>query len=317
MRRRARDPLSEFRLSDAETFLAVRRLGSLSAAAREFGVTTSQVSKAIARLEHQLNVKLLTRSARGVEQSGDAARVGSLLENALSHIHQARLETGAPGPVLTVAGPSYVVQGLAQWLAKMLPNQRLRVLQMAPAEIRANAPTGIFDAAFIVGQPIALDTWQTMVVGELQSRLFATPAVAERLGSPPIEATRLKAERFVSPVNTHDGHFVPLDDGCPLPYGQRLNGHEALTLQLALELAVASDQVVFGPVAAAMSLLTKGQLVTIEVKEWDERQTLFLALNVDRVTSQVRDAIMNAAAAFLAEMRVDGDQSPRRRRTHS
>ena len=297
--RRRRDALADFRLSDAMTFLAVKRQGSLSAAARELGVTTSQVSKAIARLENQLNVTLLVRSARGVEPSDEAARVVPLLEGAISRLRQARLDAGAPGPVLTVAGPSYVVQSMSSALVGAMPAQRLRVLSLAPAEIRALAPTGIFDAAFIVGPPISLDTWHTVVLGQLQSRLFATPEVARRLGPQPLEVSQLKDERFVSPVNSRDGNFVPLDDGCPLPYAQRLNGHEAQTLQLALDLAVSANQVVFGPVAAAMSRMQTGQLVPIEVVGWDTTMTLSLALNVDRVTSSIRAAIMRVSEEFL------------------
>ncbi len=310
--RRRRDALADFRFSDAITFLAVRRQGSLSAAARELGVTTSQVSKAIARLENQLNVSLLVRSARGVEPSDEAARVVPLLEGAISRLRQARLDAGAPGPVLTVAGPSYVMQNMSTALVDAMPGQRLRILQLAPAEIRAQAPTGIFDAAFIIGPPISLDTWNSVVLGPLQSRLFATPEVAKRLGPQPVDVSQLKEERFVSPVNSRDGNFVPLDDGCPLPYSQRLNGHEAQTLQLALDLAVASHQVVFGPVAAALQRMASGQLVPIEVAGWDTSQTLSLAMNVDRVTSQMRTAIVKVSEAFLEESRLEHLRPSRR-----
>ncbi len=310
--RRRRDALADFRFSDAITFLAVRRQGSLSAAARELGVTTSQVSKAIARLENQLNVSLLVRSARGVEPSDEAARVVPLLEGAISRLRQARLDAGAPGPVLTVAGPSYVMQNMSTALVDAMPGQRLRILQLAPAEIRAQAPTGIFDAAFIIGPPISLDTWNSVVLGPLQSRLFATPEVAKRLGPQPVDVSQVKEERFVSPVNSRDGNFVPLDDGCPLPYSQRLNGHEAQTLQLALDLAVASHHVVFGPVAAALQQMALGQLVPIEVAGWDASQTLSLAMNVDRVTSQMRSAIVKVSEAFLEESRLEHLRPSRR-----
>jgi DNA-binding transcriptional LysR family regulator len=48
-------------------FRAVAELGSLSQAARHFGCSQPAVSGAIAELEHALGVKLLDRSARGVE----------------------------------------------------------------------------------------------------------------------------------------------------------------------------------------------------------------------------------------------------------
>src|SRR6266852_4405230 len=56
----------DLHLADVNTFLVVQRLGSVTASARQLGVTPAQVSKAVARLEAQLGSKLFTRSARGV-----------------------------------------------------------------------------------------------------------------------------------------------------------------------------------------------------------------------------------------------------------
>jgi DNA-binding transcriptional LysR family regulator len=47
----AQESLADLRVGDLMTFLAVRRSGSITAAARELKVTPSQVSKAISRLE--------------------------------------------------------------------------------------------------------------------------------------------------------------------------------------------------------------------------------------------------------------------------
>src|SRR5207253_3039027 len=51
--------LEELRVGDLTTFLAVRAAGSVSQAARATGVTPSQVSKAIARLEGALRVRVI------------------------------------------------------------------------------------------------------------------------------------------------------------------------------------------------------------------------------------------------------------------
>lgn len=53
-------------LTTWRTFVAVCRLGSLSAAATELGYTQSAVSRQIAALERQLGVALVYRQARGV-----------------------------------------------------------------------------------------------------------------------------------------------------------------------------------------------------------------------------------------------------------
>jgi DNA-binding transcriptional LysR family regulator len=55
-------------LNDVLTFrlyTRVARLGSFSAAARECGLTQSQVSRMVAELEASLGARLLTRTTRG------------------------------------------------------------------------------------------------------------------------------------------------------------------------------------------------------------------------------------------------------------
>lgn len=68
------------------TFVAVCRLGSLSAAADELGYTQSAVSRQIIGLEREIGVSLLSRHARGVRptEAGEAFR-----RHALAAIHEA------------------------------------------------------------------------------------------------------------------------------------------------------------------------------------------------------------------------------------
>src|SRR3954471_2686349 len=154
MRSKRSDPLLDFRLSDALTFFSVRRHGSLSAAARELGVTASQVSKAIVRLEKQLNVTLLTRGSAGVEPSAEALRIIPLLEEVSARLRDARRAREPDNAVLTLAGPSYVIGGLSSAVARALPEMRIRVMQLAPAAIRGSAGDNLFDAAFVVGEKL-------------------------------------------------------------------------------------------------------------------------------------------------------------------
>jgi DNA-binding transcriptional LysR family regulator len=100
---------SELRLGDLFTFLAVRRSGSITAAARELRVTPSQVSKAITRLEGILSMQLLSRSPRGVALSEAGRRMVPHMEMAVASLKA--LEQGEPShrPELTVAAPSYLI----------------------------------------------------------------------------------------------------------------------------------------------------------------------------------------------------------------
>ena len=53
-------------LNDVRTFVAIGREGTLTAAARELGLPTSTVSRALTRLEKHLDVLLVQRSPRGL-----------------------------------------------------------------------------------------------------------------------------------------------------------------------------------------------------------------------------------------------------------
>src|SRR4051812_42933073 len=62
----ARASLADMRFADALTALAVERLQSMSKAAREIGVTPSQVSKTIARLQAWMGGPLFERTGNDV-----------------------------------------------------------------------------------------------------------------------------------------------------------------------------------------------------------------------------------------------------------
>lgn len=116
-----KDPrLTQFRL--LFQFLAISRLGSISAAARELGVTQPALSRSVKQLEDTLNVRLLDRRAKGVVLTAEGlilARRVKLMDieyqHALSEIsdhHQ-----GIKGRLRLAAGPSWIVHFLPNILA--------------------------------------------------------------------------------------------------------------------------------------------------------------------------------------------------------
>jgi molybdate transport repressor ModE-like protein len=70
-------------------FSRVARLGSFSAAARELGVSQSQVSRAIAELEERLGGRLLTRTTRAVMLTDSGAEFLARLEPILLALEEA------------------------------------------------------------------------------------------------------------------------------------------------------------------------------------------------------------------------------------
>jgi DNA-binding transcriptional LysR family regulator len=287
------EALGELRIADVITFLAVNRHGSITGAARDRKVTPSQVSKAAARLEAYLERPLLSRRSRGIALSEEALR---LLPGMEALVESARVLQSAGAPrelVLTVAAPSYLGTALLPSVVSAVTGTRIRGLEVGPAFMRAYATEGVFEAALSVGEERMPAPWVSTRVGEVRRALFASPAVARRLGPRPTVA-RLRAIPFVSPIYNSGGQFMPGDDGCPLRRGDRVLGHEAATVGVAMELAAASEQVVFGPEIAARSLVRAKRLVELDVHGWRLVDDVYFHANGDFVLARVQRGIVQA-----------------------
>ncbi|MFB7463218.1 LysR family transcriptional regulator [Streptomyces sp. NPDC056224] len=132
------------------TFVAVARLASFSAAARELGYTQSAVSQHIAALEGDLRTELFTRrpvaptpaGARLLEHAGplllrlDAARADVL-----------RLAAAPPGRITLAASPLAV----GPRLLAALPATGVTLRVLPPAEVPAAVATGGCDLGLVDG----------------------------------------------------------------------------------------------------------------------------------------------------------------------
>jgi DNA-binding transcriptional LysR family regulator len=292
--------MEDLRLADLSTFLAVARLGSISGVARTNGITPSQVSKAIARLEQRLGVQLLARGPRGISVSEAGRRLQPELEEVLSRIASLR-GSARQTPPITVVATAFQSALLLPSIVKELPDLRVRSLEMPPGVASAFAGHEFFDIALTVGGERWPNAWVRTPVGLLRKGLFATPAHARRLGAPPIPPTKVRGETFVCPIYGLNGQVVPGDDGCPLPIGERKIGHETETLSVALMLAAEAEQLVFAPVLAARRWVDQGALTEVQVAGWDVRDPVDLMCHSLRVRARVQRAIVEILRKVLAD----------------
>jgi DNA-binding transcriptional LysR family regulator len=171
---------------------------------------------------------------------------------------------------------------------------------MAPALVRSHASEGFCDLVLTLGPARLPPLWSETRVGEIRNALFAAPAVAARLSADgPVTQGKLRTVPFISPLYSVDRSFVPADDDCPLPRAQRLLGHEVQTIAVALDLAVRTEQVVFGPAISADQHVQKGLLVEVPVAGWDVREVLYLSCNADRVMAHAQKAIVEAVRSCV------------------
>lgn len=294
--------LDDLRFADVLTFLSVQRWSSITGAARALKVTPSQVSKAMARLESQLGVTLLTRSARGVQVSNAGKRILPQLEEIAGRLRRLRRDGPQESEKLTLAAPSYLTGQFLPHMALRLPSLRMRGLELPPALIRAYAAENFFDLALTIGEEKLPATWVTVKVGETRRALFGPPAMVQALGRQPVAVEKIRELPFVCPIYNLNGQFVPVDDGCPLGYGERVLGHEAQTIGVGLQLAAGTRQVIYGPVIAARPYLDRGDLAEIAVRGWEGRDPLHVACNGERVLARTQREIVAALKERLAAL---------------
>jgi DNA-binding transcriptional LysR family regulator len=287
---------TELRIPDVLTFLAVCRHGSVTGAARDLRVTPSQVSKAVARLEKHLKRSLLSRKARGVTASEEGQKIVPRLEELVEKVQSlAEVSEVPPEMKLTLAAPSYLCAAFLPTVVSAVPDARFRGLECGNAFMRAYATENVFQVAITIGEEKLPESWVSTRAGSMRRGLFASPELARRIGNTPSLA-KIRATPFILPVYSTGGggQFLPGDDGCPIPREERVMGHEAATVGVALELAAATNQLAFGPVIAARTLVLAGRLVEIRVPNWRLTESLYFHANADRVLARVQKAVVEA-----------------------
>src|SRR3954469_19916585 len=132
----------DLRLGDVETFLAVLRLGSITGASRALGVSASQVSKAVARLERHFGKRLLVRSERGIEPSDAGRALAPRCEELLARARALHSTDTSPQTELTIAASAFMNALFLPAMVEALPAHRVRSLEMPPgvAGAYASAP---------------------------------------------------------------------------------------------------------------------------------------------------------------------------------
>jgi DNA-binding transcriptional LysR family regulator len=222
-------------------YTRVARLGSFSAAAREFGLSQSQVSRIIADLESDLGARLLTRTTRAVVLTDAGAEFLSRLDpilTALEDAGQSVREGSELRGMLRMSMPSSVaIREVIPRVAPFLARHPELRLQMLLGDRPQDLVRDAVDVAIRLGNLVDSSATARLMT-HIQRVIIAAPEYIERHGAP-ATPDELKQHRIVGgPASV-------------VPAGWKFSrGDEDVTLELEAHFSTNENE---GAVAAAIA----------------------------------------------------------------
>lgn len=193
-------------LPSLHTFLAVARLRSFTAAARELGVSTPAVSQAVRQLEEQLRVVLLVRTTRSVSLTDEGRR---LVETAGPPLGQALTALGdvsaRPGETVARLRLSVPTSSIPYAITPVLPELRRRHPRIQVEVVADDRFVDIvaegYDAGVRLSEAIERDMIQVRLTSESRFVVVGAPSYLEQHGAPekPEELLEHECLTFRSP----------------------------------------------------------------------------------------------------------------------
>ncbi len=291
------------RLPDFEgwaVFARVAELGSFAAAARELGVSTATVSKAVARLECRVGAALLSRTSRrvaltafGRELAGEAARL--LGESEALESSAASAATAPQGMVRIAAPMSFGVGYVAPLLPALMTLHPGVSVELSLSDEVVDLIGGGFDAALRISM-LADSTLRVRRICSMRLLVVAAPAWVERHGMPAapeeIPLGALFGYAYAPTPSRVALRHVATGAEAMLPTGTRLRTNNGEAMLPAL---IAGIGIGVLPEFAVWEALRAGSLVRL-LEDW---RVADVTLNVVMPPGARRPARVTACVEFL------------------
>ena len=266
-------------LTGVGVLAAVTETGNFARAAEALGLTPSGVSRAVARLEARVGVRLFDRTPRSVTLTAEGRRFHAQVMPLLSAIEEAATE--AAGAAAAVSGklrvnvdPWFARTVLAPNLPRFLGAYPLLSIDLIVSNHREEMMTGV-DVAVRFGPPegaslIARKLLETRVL------TYAAPAYLKRYGVPDTPHDLLRHETIL---------FRDPQTGLPFAWGFSRSGEEfevdvrgQITTDdpsMAVEACIAGQGIFQSLELGLGHWLERGELVQILVDWSDETYPLY------------------------------------------
>ncbi len=249
--------LSRLHLNALRAVEAAGRLGSLTAAAEELGVSLGAVSQQVLKAEAQLGQAVFVRSPKGLEPTAFGRQVLAHLHEGFRHLTAAAaLGRDETANTLTVSVPPILA---AKWLVPRLS----RFTERAPElRLRIDASTGLVDldhADIDLAVRIGSGGWPGVTAAHLLDQVvfpLCSPALAESLTRPE-DLARIPVLRDRGAMFTWEAWLAPEGlSGLELTEGSLYSD-----AGLCLQAAIAGQGVFLAWPTLAAYALAEGQLV--------------------------------------------------------
>ena len=224
------------RTEDLEILLAVIDSGGFSAAARRLDIQVARVSRAVARLEAELNTTLLNRTTRRIELTEEGRRFVGNIRDGLQLLEAAeeslRSQQGKPSGRLRVDAATPF---LLHQLVPLVPAFRAAYpdiqLELIANERIIDLIEHRTDLAIRIG-PLESSNLHAKLLGHSPLHLVATPAYLNRAGTP-VDTKDLAQHSLIGFADAPHLNILPLKK--PQPYQPQLASSSGETVrQLAL-----------------------------------------------------------------------------------
>ena len=291
-------------LTGVGVLAAVTEAGNFARAAEMLGLTPSAVSRAVARLEARVGVRLFDRNPREVSLTEEGRRFHTQVMPLLAGLDEAAAE--AAGAAAVVRGrlrvsvdPWFARMVLASKLQQFLIRYPLLSVDFSTSNYREEMMTGV-DVAVRFGPP---DASSLIVRKLLETRILtvAAPAYLEKHGEPrsPHDLVHHEALLFRDPQT-----------GLPFPW-EFQRGGEVNEVKVSSRLvmddpsvaisACVAGQGIFQSLAIGLApLLSRGELIQI-LPEWSEELYPLYAYHPSR---HLPPAKVRALLDFIQEIAV-------------
>lgn len=174
-------------LNNTRLFVALAEAGSLTGAGHQLGLTTSGVSRALSRLEHDLGVRLVQRTTRKLNLTEAGRAYFEQVKGALALIEEASASVSEmrdePSGMVRITAPPAMMTSLIPILGEFFGRYpEVRVDIVSSQGIEDLVERGI-DLAIRIGR-LRDSSLVARRVGHMITALFATRAYLKRAGTP-------------------------------------------------------------------------------------------------------------------------------------